>query len=310
MRCVLGGLVVLILAAPGSAQIKDSLPSKPSVIGSTYAEPKSRHSNTETIHLYEEDRRLIRDTKSNGWEGSDSVRYEKVNYVMVDYLLDNFVLIKDSEGGALALILPTEEDAKALAQYVGRKAGLELIAGAWRVRKPFECPEAGRVGCRDFKELLDHDDPDIAEYVYEESKDNTTYACFSDESRRFFIVSYWHYLDVPNVNEGKFELKVLTEGQSNSFTIGIVHWYKLEGIGTIVENPLWVEAGKEPQTLGTIDSSSLSYSRQYTNRLGTKTQYELSVRWSTGRYTESFSAKDDKGKHIADDAAGICVKLN
>jgi hypothetical protein len=68
--------------------------------------------------------------------------------------------------------------------------------------------------------------------------------------------------------------------------------------------------GQKPQTLGWIDSASLTYQNKFTNRMNTTTQYELTIRWSTGRYSESWSGKNDKGERFSNDSSGICVKLH
>jgi hypothetical protein len=153
------------------------------VINSTYTVTLGEK-ETVTVHLHEEDGQLIIDEKRPNLVGSSarqSVKYDEVNFVEVPkYWSDKngkrTVTIGTSRTRTgystyymlpphtVEVIVPTEEDANAVAEYVARKASvhLELIDHAWRVRKPFECPGAGQPGwhgCQGFKELLDHDDP-------------------------------------------------------------------------------------------------------------------------------------------------------
>jgi hypothetical protein len=290
-------------------------PAKPSVINSTYVvefPPGHRIPGFShlTQHSYEEDGKLMVDFKyKGGTQFSQLVEYRKVNYVEVMRGLRGDppeVWISDSPEwlARLKVLVRTEEEAKELAEYVARKSalGLELIVGAWRVRKPFECPKGAGLGCQDFKELLDHNDADIVRYFYSRSESTHTYACFSDEESRFFIVDYSHY-----GHFGWFTQEVFEKGQSSgSGVVAEIDWLPT-GFGTIRE---YLKQGAKPQMLGTIDSASLSYQTKYPNRAGGTTGYTLSVRWATGRYTESFSSKDEKGKPWTFDNSGICVKLN
>jgi hypothetical protein len=298
-----GGLALATLA-----QEQESSPPRPSVINSTYV-VTIPVSGQITQHLHEEDGQLLVDKKyANGVRLSGSVKYEKVNYVSVGG--DSFtpdakkrtVEVDDSEGGNVTMTLPTEVEAKTVAEYVVARSplNLELIADAWRVRKPFECPEGSQPGCRDFKELLDHDDADIARFFYERDENAHVYACFSNEQRWFFVVHYTHYGKF-----GVFSRVAFTDGQSNASDIRIIDW-SLGDSGAITQR----KQGQKPETLGWVDSSSLSYQTKFTNRMNTTTQYELSIRWSTGRYSESWSGKDDKGERFSTDSSGICVNLH
>jgi hypothetical protein len=300
------------LALATIAQTQESSPPRPSVINSTYVVTASS-GETYGIRLQEEDGQLIINEKwlKHDWpESTESVKYEKVNYVLIEGdspasdAPKRTVQIEDSKGHYLIVTLPTEMDAKTVAEYVVRKSPLhlEFIAGAWRVRKPFECPEAGQPGCQDFKELLDHDDPDIGESFYERDENAHVYACFSNEEKRFFVVRYTHY---HSGKLGAFSLVAFSNGQMTLTDFRLVDW-SLGDTGSITEK----KQGQKPQTLGWIDSSSLTYQNKFINKMKTTTQHELSIRWSTGRYSESLSGKDDKGEQFNTDSSGICVKLH
>lgn len=299
------------LALATSAQEQNSSPMRPWVINSTYTVTIPREI-TITVHLHEQNGQLTIDEKSTKWgESSWAVKYAEVNYVEVVGSLYDFedrkrtVRIGSYRIGRYDVTLPSETEAEAVAECIARKASLplELIAGVWRVRKPFECPEAGQPGCRDFKELLDHDDPDIAEYFYSSDEDEPVYACFDDEESHFLMVKYSRY-----DGSGRIDLESFRNGQSKSWEHGKIEWSSPE-FGEIIQLGRQKQ-GQEAQTLGLIDSSSLSYHTKFANRMSTATQYELNIRWSTGRYTETWSGKNEGGKPFSDNSSGICVKLN
>ena len=283
------------------------VPSKPAVIDSTFV-TKDSFDGQITVHLHEEDGELIKDLKSKGVEHSESIKYEKVNFVQVqadslaEYALKRIVAIRDSDGKSIIIFLRTETEARDVADYVGQQAALEQIGDAWRVRKHLVCPSDNPMGCRDFKELLDHDDRDVVENFYNKSADQPTYACFNYVEREFFIFSYAHF---PYFKSGSFQREVFKNGQSTDFEFGEVYWSG-EDIGRIEK---W-SRGQKPETVGSVDASSLAYQVKFTNKLKTATEYTLNIRWSTGRYTENFSWKDGKGEPFSDDSSGICGKLN
>jgi len=64
------------------------------------------------------------------------------------------------------------------------------------------------------------------------------------------------------------------------------------------------------RALGSIDDSALSFATDFKNTWNDVTHYTLNIRWSTGRYTESFTGKDDKGAKFDEEYEGICAKLN
>ncbi|MGC0777335.1 MAG: hypothetical protein WCD68_09015, partial [Candidatus Acidiferrum sp.] len=192
-------LLGLLLVSPVTVgQIppsKPDVPSRPAGIDATYV-VKDPYLGQITVHLHDEEGKLIEDEKSKSSQTSFSVEYEKINFVQVqnDSLGPNavkrVVSIRGSDGNSMVILLSTELEAKATADYVGRQASLELIGDAWRVRKPFKCPSDNPTGCLDFKELLDHNDPDIVESFYTNDENSPTYACFNDAEREFFIISY------------------------------------------------------------------------------------------------------------------------
>lgn len=306
------------LALTAIAHEQDASPSRPSLLDSTYV--VTTFLGTETIHLYEENGRLKWDGKLRAKEKyrikgmkdsefSESVEYDKVNFVQYTPQLgpqESSLHIGDSLGFNRTVSLPADtHGGQELAEYVARKSplGLELIGRAWRVRKPFQCPENSQVGCRDFKDLLDHGDPDIAEYFYSRDENSHTYACFRNEEESFFILQHSHFIDF-----GMFTFEEFEKQQSARNEIADIRWRG--DTGFIAESKLVVKRGAQPQSLGAIDLSSLSYDTKYPNRQDTTTHYSLSVRWSTGRFTENFSGKDKKGELVTFDKTGVCVKLN
>ena len=309
---------------PPSAIWEKSQP--PSVIGSTYlisypvASQAMRARGVTSIHktirLYEDEDKLTMDvTWPGGTHTSQAIAYGKVNLVTQSKTEDIEGDVVDIEDGGNSLSVPVRSlrEAYELAEYVARKSPrhLELIGDAWRVRKPFDCPEANQIGCRDFKELLDHDDADIVSAFYSrDGKNIPNYACFSDSSRRFFTMFYStprHYRKT-----GFFFQQIFIEAQSNGTNFHDVEWSRAhDDYGTIFTSSAKPGA-KQPvrSPVGHITQADLEYQTKYTNKSGTETGYSLSIRWSTGRYAESISFKDEKGKPSNDDETGICVKLN
>ena len=295
---------------PPSAIWEKSQP--PSVIGSTYlisypvASQAMRARGVTSIH---------KTIRLYGTRTSQAIAYGKVNLVTQSKTEDIEGDVVDIEDGGNSLSVPVRSlrEAYELAEYVARKSPrhLELIGDAWRVRKPFDCPEANQIGCRDFKELLDHDDADIVSAFYSrDGKNIPNYACFSDSSRRFFTMFYStprHYRKT-----GFFFQQIFIEAQSNGTNFHDVEWSRAhDDYGTIFTSSAKPGA-KQPvrSPVGHITQADLEYQTKYTNKSGTETGYSLSIRWSTGRYAESISFKDEKGKPSNDDETGICVKLN
>jgi len=313
------GLALALFVARSSVgqEVNAAIPQPPiippSPINSTYV-IRDSVSGVITIYLHEEDGQLTMDetTKAFGTV-SDSMRYEKVNYAGVEEdsrLLDakkTVVRIGASDGTWLIFTLRTETEARTIADYVGRKCSLEFFGGAWRVRRPFQCPNGvGPSACQSFKELLDHDDLEIVQFYYSFARDEHRYVCLTDEpinpwdKARFFLIRYSNY-----THFGVFYQEAFEDGQSVDGNFGDIKW--VGDSGEISSNR---NKGRKPQQLGTVDASSLLYQTKFTNRMGTSTEYRLSIRLSTGRYTESRSGKDDKGKPFYVDAAGTCIKLN
>ena len=293
---------------------------KPAVIGTTFPVTLP-YLGTETVSLQEDDGKLMVHTKGeNGLESAHSVRYEAVNLVKVEAWppfnkeAKPVILIEDSDGNHFEATLRTEVEAKTLATYVVHKssAKLELIGNAWRIRKPFTCPEGSQPGCQDFKELLDHDDAEIAKYYYFNPPQKVdTYACFSTAKSQFFIVEIDGKENM--VIGGQLLRHVFENGQPKGSFGEAIDWVGKGAAGSIFEgagNIIAVDnKGRRLGRIGWLDSSSLHLQQRYTNQTKSTTEYTLNIRWSTGRYTESYSAKDYAGRPLNRDSSGICVKF-
>lgn len=318
MRTRLNRLLLVYGCIAFSTPAQQHEDSKPSLIDSTYQ--VTGFLGTDTIHLYEEDGQLTWGTKSRlktkyrgsgpqETERSESVDYGSVNFV--EYLppvgpRESSVHITTSLRDFTVLLPKESSEGPALAEYVARKSpfGLELIGRAWRIRKAFQCPENSGLGCVDFKDLLDHGDPDIADYFYKHDPDTHTYACFRSDQQAFFVVQYGRFFG----NSGFFQFQEFDNQQSGRTEYGEVQW---RGEGAfITEAKLFLKPGVQPKAIGSMDLASLSYDTHYPNRQDTTTHYTLSVRWSTGRFTESYSAKNKKGESVNFDKTGVCSKLN
>ena len=286
--------------AEGKFQTSPSENDRPSVINSTYTISDSRFGK-ETYVLREKGETLTLYSEKSG--ALLSVEYAKVRYIPspLPAPYPFCYIYGDSDVPIVILPLRSDAEARAVAEYVGRRAGLELIGGAWRVRKPFQCPEEAQIGCRGFKEMLDRDDPEIVGYFYERSISNlSTFACFDKDVERFLILQY-------GIPHHEFSLKVFQSGQDSSATQHYVYWRNTMGT---VTGEIRDSFERGMQKLGWIDSSSLSFNDEFPNKLGGTAAYTLDIRWSTGRYAESYSLKDDKGKTVITNSSGVCVKLN
>jgi len=284
---------------------------RPAIINTTYT-ITDEYEGSRTFHVYEENGRLALETWNNGARSSKSVEYEKVNFVAVG--VDLSVTVEGSDGSSLTLMLHNKHEAEELAEYVASKSAfhLEHIGWTWRIRWQFECPKVGGPGCRDFKKLVDDDDSEIAEYFYSQDKNDRTYACFAYKKSRFLIVQYDHFGEF-----GIFVYEEFENQQSGRYEAGQIRWVGgYEGgewigdSGRLIESSLGIKPDATPDARGTIDSASFLYQTKYPNKEDTTTQYSLSVRWATGRFTENFSGKDKKGKPWNFDWTGICVKLD
>jgi len=185
-----------------STQAQDSLPVS---IPSVYTVTTGYSKVVSTFHLREESGRLLVTQQMKGVTVSNyAVTYSSVNYVGV--IADSWsadlakteVETRGSEG-TISIFLPTEAQAAALAAYIAEKSPfqLEMIGDAWRVREHFECPEGSQPGCQDFVDLLDHGDPEIADYFYSHEAFKTKYVCFDNVERHFFILNYTRFASLP-----------------------------------------------------------------------------------------------------------------
>jgi hypothetical protein len=315
-RLILGSSVVLAYSLANAQVAPMPKPQVPGTDTETATAINLTYSYTEpafglmTVHLYEEDGKLIKSEKWKDGNSSDSVEYSKINYIgfeteTPDSNSPRVLDIDGSDGSYLVITLRDEAEARTLAAYVLQRASpswLELIAGAWRIRKPFTCPQGVEIGCRGFKELLDHEDEEIVGYFYQRAKAYHTYACFNSEANEFLIINYARF-----TKTGSLLVKKFQDGQSVDSNLAKVDWSNGD-YGQIVERT--TPPNQKPQILGSIDSTSLSYRMTFKNRMNTTTQYSLDIRWSTGRYKEDFSGKDDKGKFFDSGLGGVCVSLN
>ena len=264
-------------------------------------------------HLYEEDGKLtMEQTWGDGDKRTNAIELSDVSFVTysVETLPPNngamHVEIWDAHYNLMSVPVRTEEEGKSLAEAVAKKSPvhLDLIGGAWRIRKPFTCPESVAIACADFKELLDHEDADILDSFY--SRPYSTYsasACFSSSMRRFFTVQHPMYNQFP----GTFSQNIFIDGQSKAAHFAQVDWSPSD-YATMYPYPLSAKLGAKQ--VGYVTPSELTYQTEYTNKNNTETQYSLTISWFRGSYIERFSWKDENGKPLSTEDSGICVELN
>ena len=266
-------------------------------------------------HLYEEDGKL---TMEQTWEDGDNrtkaIELSHVSFVgySVEKLPhgngDMHVEIWNALSNWMSVPVGTEEEGTSLAEAVAKKSALhlELIGGAWRIRKPFTCPESVAIACADFKELLDHEDADILDSFY--SRPYSTYsvsACFSSSMRRFFTVQHPMYNQFLKL--GTFSQNIFIDGRSKAAHFAQVEWSQ-DDYATMYLYPLSAKLGAKQ--VGYVTPSELTYQTKYTSKSNSETQYSLTISWFRGSYIESFSWKDENGKPLSTEDSGICVELN
>jgi hypothetical protein len=306
-------LILTALFALGAINSQSGPPrlaGQPSILNSTYIVDESTTSAT-VVTLREEDGQLVIEQKLKSAKGglSLTVAYDKI--VFVGVMLDSFtntkarqrtVQIRVPEKFPVLIATRSESEATELAAYIGRKSSLDLIGTAWRVRKQFDCPTGAMPGCSSFKEMLDHNDTEIVNFFYRDDRPSNVFGCFSEEFPIFFIIVYTHF---DNVNAGFFQQQKFDDGQSSDSHVAVLDWSG--GHSAFITMS---KSGSKLQYLGTIDQSSLSYETEFTNKIQTTTNYKLSIRWSTGRYKETLSYKDEKGKSQYVEMSGTCSKFN
>jgi hypothetical protein len=167
--------------------------------------------------------------------------------------------------------------------------------------KTINCPSGTQIGCNSFTELVQHNDPEIMNYLHPKESNARVQVCFNAEGDdKFFIIKYGSSSKLrkqETILVSKFEA-----GVQHDFTFANLHWIS-EDFGQIT-----ALVSDESQS-GSITDSELEFRRTFTNLSGTKTTYALSVRWSTGKYLERYSWPDKKGEIRLTTSAGSCIHV-
>lgn len=163
--------------------------------------------------------------------------------------------------------------------------------------------------CKSFAELVQNKDKDLLNTL---KPGENTFVCFRPEEDAFFIID-WEILSA-------FRKTSAVEHRAAGMT-----QYDLYRNGALADSRAWIgywtRSPLESDDNARIsvknakngnfyaDASEVNVSFSFENRIGTTTKYSVSVRRSTGRYTETISAPDKKGgKEQPFDRTGRCLR--
>lgn len=263
---------------------------------------KELHIGKATVKFYEDGDSLVQ---------TDGKFTKRISYSSVVSVSSGLTLVwvNFSIAGISAsaeLGTPSLNNAKTLMNYIGERSGLELIGTAWRKRKSFTCPENTQPGCGSFAELLAHNDPDIADAFYDDlSTSRTKYVCFDSGGPYFFIIDFSHYSTVFPGVEDDLSKASFKDGQNSDEERWQLKWFEPSATASIILK----EKGKAEKTVGEIDSASLTIQTSFENKIRTTTTSLLRIRFSTGKFIESFSFNDRKGEPVDFENSGQCMRL-
>ncbi len=164
----------------------------------------------------------------------------------------------------------------------------------------FDCTQLSAAnqsqGCDSYNEMVVKADKDITD-TFQLSSD--VLVCFRPQEDTFFIFSYsvpdddqyHHSTTVKNKLEAdaflsfsRYKDGVLDD--SNSF---FGTWTKFVNLSTF---PASFRAKNNDGSYGSIDGSEVSYNSEFKNLNNTKTSYNIQIRLSTLRFSETFTAED------------------
>ncbi len=168
--------------------------------------------------------------------------------------------------------------------------------------RQISCPPGTQTSCNAFNNLLEHNDPDILDYVHPKDHNAHIHACLSTEGEnKFFVVKY--NPSSKGSRRATFLMLAFENGVQHNTELATLRWIS-EDFGEISA------LLKAEDQSGSISTSELDYSRSFVNLNGTMTNYSLAVRWSTGTYIERYSWPDKKGEAHLTTNTGSCVQLN
>ena len=172
--------------------------------------------------------------------------------------------------------------------------------------------------CKSFDELIKAKD-DIGNTV---ATADEAFACFEPEEDRFSVIDFdlseYSWVSDSALIErqwGSVRVQDFANGSPSNFHYARGRWQKAKTQSDsdaifVSDDSLSRTNRKQPLAESTkvfIDSANLSVSYSFTNRSGTKTLVEASIRRSTGRFTESFSWQEPRGGKQTLDLAGRCL---
>lgn len=298
------------IAFSKNAQTPKSALAVPPTVNSTYTvthPTDGKMTVPKTFHLSEENGRLIRhEITTDQYATDDSVDLAKVSRVQVfaspPINPAKSVIAIDSFGSRRVIWeFRTEAEARALAEYLVSKASapLELIAGVWRVRKSFRCPQGSYPGCDGFMQLLDNENPAIVAWFYHSEQPQPYHdhvnACFSDSEHNFFILYYGD-----GGTFGVLRQEIYRDGQLYRANVGYIQSVGT-GAGRITRDMFLLKPSQKEKIKGSINPTDLSFDTKFSDKTNATTEYTVTVELSTGQYKEHLSGKGD--------STGRCVKL-
>jgi hypothetical protein len=156
--------------------------------------------------------------------------------------------------------------------------------------------------CSSFKQLLDAQDKDILKNLYFPS----SYVCFRPKDDAFLIFHIgapgpklwkkWEKVDVGPV-ETQSGFPALTEFREGVFyheAIGMGDWTRYNNLDTLPTFTLRPNGGNTDGMAIVIGETEISVTYPFKNRNDETTQYELTIRRSTGRFSETFAVNEKR----------------
>jgi hypothetical protein len=172
----------------------------------------------------------------------------------------------------------------------------------------------GLESCNSFVELLGAKDKDLLGAF---GSNQVTIVCFRSDEDAFVLIN-WETMgnfrkapDKPNKPSVLLlapviaEFAVYSDGVFNIFHSWIDYWKKLPDRS---DADAVISATSKDGTFR-VDATEVNVSSSYENKLGTTTKHSVSVRRSTGRFSETISAPNKKGgKEDTFDRTGRCLQ--
>lgn len=192
---------------------------------------------------------------------------------------------------------------------------LLLLSPCAPAQQKIDCSKVFSLGCNSFNELIDAKDAEVLRSI---NTDGTAArVCFVEGQDNFFVMSFglpptekfgWHK-DKDGLayssNSKSAHFKRYKDGVIDDTIFFRITWHKFSED----DDPAADGKGALGRTAELyIDSDETTLTAKWLNKANNFTTFQLSIRLATGRFKESFTAKDEKGKLIDYSNTGHCFR--